>query len=230
MYRLELDLIVRFVPPMDKYGRGIHLTRTVELPFLPSEHIALHSRAWEYIDDPLGYRLKEIVWDADQNLFLAHTELSDTGTPVAFIPHEIRNLLEHGWAYGSFRDSYSADGRRNRKRKKLTPIPIEDWDWDEAETWQSERGRKRPAEFDTVWKSIIHTMAELYNNMSVAYAMQKTGTYQEIPQFTAPNPAERNFKDKVGEFEIMPLDDQMKWRDGVLRRFPRLIDVVEAIR
>jgi hypothetical protein len=35
MFTLELDLILHYCPPMDEHGGGIHLTRSVELPFAP---------------------------------------------------------------------------------------------------------------------------------------------------------------------------------------------------
>lgn len=54
MYPVNLDLILRFVPPMSKSEAGYHLTRTFELPFAPSKGTAVFSREWEGMDDPLG--------------------------------------------------------------------------------------------------------------------------------------------------------------------------------
>jgi hypothetical protein len=61
MYAVDVDLVVRFVPPMLDIGSGIRLTRSFELPFVPQEDIAVFSKDWEGMEDPLGYRLKEIT-------------------------------------------------------------------------------------------------------------------------------------------------------------------------
>src|SRR5688500_10581988 len=103
MYAVDVDLVLRYVPPMDDHGHGIRMTWSFELPFPPSGDIAVHSREWEGIDDPLGYRLKEITWNIERSRFLGETEILATGTPIAMIPHEIRHLIKQGWQYGSRR-------------------------------------------------------------------------------------------------------------------------------
>src|SRR4030095_6481706 len=144
MYAVDVDLVLRYVPPMDDHGHGIRLTRSFELPFPPSGDIAVHSKEWEGIDDPMGYRLKEITWDIDRSQFLAETEISITGTPIALIPLEIRHLIKQGWQYGSHHDKYQTDRRRGRKRGKLPTIRISRWDEEEAATWDIARGKVRP--------------------------------------------------------------------------------------
>jgi hypothetical protein len=233
MYAVDVDLVLRYVPPMEDHRDGIRLTRTIELPFPPSEDIAVHSKDWEGIDDPMGYRLKEITWDVDRNRFLAETEVSSTGTPIAMIPHEIRALLKHGWQYGSHHDKYQTERKRGRKRRKLPRLRINKWDWEEAETWDTVRDNARPEEYKLVLHAVVSTMAELHNNCSVAYAMLKTGGYVEVPDDRFGNdlsPLEKKFSDAKRAYEAMPFDQAWDWCERVQRRYPRLIEVVEAMR
>ena len=89
-FSVDVDLVLRFVPPMDNHSDGIRLTRTIELPFPPAEDISIFSKEWEGEDFPLGYVLKNVTWEIDRDRFLADTLLSVTGTPIAMIPFEIR--------------------------------------------------------------------------------------------------------------------------------------------
>lgn len=171
MYRAEIDLVVWYSPPMEDAGRGIRLTQTVELPFPLTEDVSLHSREWEGIDDPLGCTLKNIVWDIDRSCFLAETHLGDNDVPIAMIPVQLHGLIQNGWRYGSYRDSYGRDRKRRSKRKPLQPIKTKSWDWDEAVEWDSNRRSGRPKEYKVILQSIVSTMAELLNNLSTAYAM-----------------------------------------------------------
>ncbi len=233
MYRVDVDLVLRFVPPMGDNGQGIRLTRTIELPFPPVEDVAVFSKEWEGIDDPMGYRLKEITWDIDRECFLADTTISITGIPIAFIPREIRMLLDRGWRYGSYSTQYQAERHRGLKRTKLRLIRTKKWDEEEAETWETLPNKARPKEFKTILHAILATMAELHNNERVAYAMMRTDGYVDIAD-DAPvdklSPFEKKFAKAMKEFDAMTPDDQWKWCENVQRRCPRLIDVVEATR
>jgi hypothetical protein len=233
MYVVDVDFVLCYVPPMLDSGRGIRLTRTIELPFPPAKHIAVFSKEWEVIEDPLGYPLKEITWDVDRNRFLANTESSISGTPIAMIPHELLELVQHGWRSGSYADSYSTREKRGRKRKQLPVMKIKDWDWDEAEAWETAPAKLRPPEFKTILHAVVSMMAELRNNCGVAYAMVKTGGYWDVPERSFPKEhsvAEKKFADAIGEFESMTFDQRWDWIERVQRRFPRLVDVVEAIQ
>ena len=86
MYRVDLDLILRFVPPMSEIGAGIRLTRSFDLPFPPTEQIAMFSKEWEGHEDPFGFALRRVTLDLDRQRFLAETESSFTGFPIAMIP------------------------------------------------------------------------------------------------------------------------------------------------
>ena len=232
MFAVDVDYVVHFVPPMVDYGHGIRLTRTIELPFPPCEDVSVFSKEWEGMEDPMGYRLKEITWDIDSGRFLADTEMSMTGTPIAMIPHEIRRLVDHGWQFGSYASRYKTERKRGRKRAKLPSLEIGDWDEDDAEAWNA-NPKGRPKEFKLVLHGVVATMAELHNNCSVAYAMLKTGGYVDVPERKMPSelsPLERRFSEATREYESLTSDKQWDWAERVQRRYPRLSDVVEAMR
>ena len=233
MYLLDVDFVLRYVPPMDDNGPGIRLNRTFELPFPPSSNVSVFSKEWEGVEEPIGYRLKEVTWDLDRKRFLAETELSTSGVPIAMIPYEISNLLDYGWAYGGYAERYKSERRRGRKRDKLPPMHIGDWDYDEAETWETATGTSRPTEFKTILHAIVSTMAELHNNCSVAYAMLKTGVYVDVPESAIRrelSPIQAKFAAATDEYNSMTSDRQWDWCENVQRRYPRLIDVIEAIK
>lgn len=234
MSRLELDFVLWFVPPMKDQGDGIRLTRSIEMPFVPTKRVALYSHTWENIvGEPLGYQLKDITWDLDRECFLAETHTSATGVPIAMIPHEIASMIDCGWRYGSYRDTYSTGLKRGRKRKKELPqLQIKKWDWDEAERWEATRDG-RPAEFKTVLQAVIRTMLELHNKPAAAYAMHHTGTFFPIEDdiHTQPqSPGEEKFLAAMRKFSAWSPDKQWDWCQSAQVRLPRLIDVVEALQ
>jgi hypothetical protein len=234
MYAVDLDLVFRVVPPMEDNGHGIRLTRTFELPFPPSADVAVFSKEWEEgIEEPMGYRLKEITWDVDRSRFLAETEISVVGTPIAMIPHEIRYLIKQGWRYGSYEDGYKSTRKRGKQRARLPKMRISKWDWDEAEKWDTMRDKNRPKEYKLILHAVVSTMAELHNNWGIAYAMLKVGGFVDVPkeQFGRDlSPLEKKFADAVREFEALTFNQGWDWAKRVQRRYPRLIDVVEAMR
>ena len=54
MFKLELDMELYFVPPMEEIGEGICLTREFELPFPPLTGISLAGVALNGSPSPLG--------------------------------------------------------------------------------------------------------------------------------------------------------------------------------
>jgi hypothetical protein len=233
MYPVHLDFVLRYMPPMSDHDHGIRLTRTFELPFPPTEKMVVFSKEWEGQDDPMGYVLKEVTWDIDRGCFLAETELSSAGVPIALIPLDIRRLVDFGWQFGSFKDRYETDRRRVRKRKKLARLRISDWDDDEATSWETATKKSRPKEFTIVVHALVSTLAKLRNNSRVAYAMLKTGGYVDLPDQWARDALtdfQQKFRAAADAFDSMTSDQQWDWCESVQRRYPRLVDVVEAIR
>lgn len=231
MYAVDLDLIIWYVPLMADTGEGIRLTRTIELPFPPVEEISIFSRVWQPNGEPLGYVLKDITWDLDRQRFFAETGHSISDTPIAMIPYELRELIDSGWTYGSFKDSYQTERNRGRKRGTRPAIENGDWDFDEAAEWDTST-RNRPKEFRQILQAVGSTMAELGNNCHVAYAMLKTGFFFNLPSGKLPSqlsPQERRFYQACRTFESLTFDQQCYWREGVTRRYSSLRDAVAAV-
>jgi hypothetical protein len=119
------------------------------------------------------------------------------------------------------------------KKHKLPILRVSKWDHDEAATWETTRGKSRPKEFSTILRAIIATMAELDNNCGIAYAMSKTQGFVDIPKdlfHGDQSPFQQKFQAAVSEYEGWTFDQQWDWRASAQRRYPRLIDVIEAIR
>ena len=234
MFSVEIDLVLRYVPPMVDRGQGIRLTRTVELPFPPNDHIALFSASWEgweTFDQPLGFPLKEIIWELDRNCFLADTHMSVTGLPIAVIPREIRSLLRQGWRFGSYNDVY---GPKRRGRRRLARVPIircRHWDDDQAAQWETKRDASRPKAFNTILKAVTATMAQLGNNCRVAYAMSKTSTFVDLPDdplHRELDAGEKRFFAATQQYDALTSVQRWNWSQSVQRRYPRLVEGVRS--
>lgn len=233
MYTVHVDFVLWFVPPMDDNGHGIRVHRAIELPFPPTSDISVFSKGWEGMEDPMGYHLKEITWDLDKQCFLAETRMSTAGVPIALIPYEVQGLLEQGWTFGGYTDQYRTERHRRRKQSALPVLRVSKWDHDEVATWETTRGKSRPKEFSTILHAIIATMAELHNNCGVAYAMSKTQGFVDLPEDTFhkdQSPFQQKFQAAVRAYENWTSDQQWDWCERIQRRYPRLIDVIEAIR
>lgn len=160
-YLLELDLHLFFVPLMQEWGDGIVLTRTLALPFLPNGDIAIGGRSIEGDAQPLGYRLKNIVWDVDRNRFVA--------TTTAAI------------ASGALKSPIGDDFEACKFK----------FDWDDDEELceiETLPASKRPHPFNELMSALVRMLFDLGNNEAFAYAMYKTKTYFELdtnrsPQF-----------------------------------------------
>jgi hypothetical protein len=192
MYKVELDFL-SFDPPMDEHDPSIRLTRTIELPFPAYEGLVIHSRMIDVIcDEPLGFVLKNVMWDMDRSVFLATTSMDSGDTPFDEIPDEIRSWIDRGWRLGSHLDVYPKD--MDEPEEAESPGTSVEDDNPEAEVTPSQPARRRPARYNKIFRALIRTMAELHNNWSVAYAMyitQQFFTEEERKKPDAP-PACRN--------------------------------------
>lgn len=230
MFQIELDLILRFTPPMAEHYAGFRLTRSFELPFAPTNGSSVFSQQWEGLDEPLGYILNNVTWDLDRGCFVAETENSITGIPIALIPHEIKMYVDFGWAIGSYKDQYATLGKSGRKRRKLPVLEISGWEDEEAESWQLNK-TDRPKEFKKIWHAVVAMMVDLCNDSAVAYAMLKLGIFVAVPtsEFAKLSPIEIRFRDATHEYETLTFEKMVKWRERIVGRYPRMKDVVEAI-
>lgn len=221
-YKIHLDLVLRFVPPMVSHGEGISLTRIVELPFPPFNGLGLFARNLELCTEPVGMNLTDVIWDLDRELFLAKTSI-DMEMPIADIVVEIRTWIESGWRLGSFLDDYDTD--REKQREPSVEIAGDDcsFEGERTDLWPRMRPSKRPQAFNVLFQATVRKMVEIHNNIAVAYAMAKTHlffTEEEVKRLHDKDVL--RFRDACYEYEQMPIDGQIKWIKRIKRAFPRL--------
>ena len=206
MFKLEIDLSLCFVPPMEKQGGGICITRELELPFPPSEDLRLTGVVFDGTPCPEGYKMQELTWDMDRKVFLGRTSSIFQCFPFKEIFLELCDWIERGWCLGSYREKYEKlDGRGRRSSRK--PISCE-WEYEDEDTieqWLRMKPKSRPESFNDFFKAIIREMALLHNNSSVAYAMHRTKmffTEEELENNDA-SPAKK-FKEAQEQFKKCP--------------------------
>lgn len=232
-FKLELDLHVYYVPPMVENRGGIVLTRTIDLPFVPSPEISIYSSAFEEAGpDPLGFRPKDIVWDADRQVFLAHTEHISHNFPWPYIVSEIQNWVQHGWRLGSYVDTYEAKWRAQeqasiaaapRRREKSLP------DDDLMEQWPSMPPKERPKHFNQAFGIITRMLADTHNAESVAYAMHRTQMYFNEEQLKGDlTPAMRRFQEARNGFYKEPYRKRERQIKRIRDAYPSLADVIKV--
>ena len=223
MFRLELDLRLHFLPLMHVTGRAISVTRTIELPFAPREDLAIAGQQLDECPEPMGFRLKDLTWDMDRKVFLAHTRFLLHDHPIAMIPDEIARWIALGWHLGSLMDAYQ-DPNQSDSDDDGTEV-VEDGidDWEVMERWPSMTPRSRPAHFNKLLRAVVRTMVELDNNVSVAYAIFKTKRFfTETEQKDYDSPAVKQFRKAESEYFAMPFEQQLAWQKRIKRTYPRL--------
>lgn len=225
-YQLELDLRVHYTPLMDEAGPGISLTRTIQLPFVPTSRVALTGASLERAV-PLGYRLKNIIWDVDRQVFLAHTEMGTHGDPIALIPDDLQSMLGEGWLIGSWRQYYDPDWKSsigiNSKFSTLTWMRYQDG---ELEAWETTASNKRPRKFNEMLRAIVRMLVGLHNNLHVAYAIYKTKIFVALNDDETPQtPEAKKFRAAMDKYLNLDDEKQFKWMARVRRECPTLADV-----
>ena len=224
MFTVEVDLWQSlFSPPMGERSKGIVLTHSIQLPFVPSEDIAIHCAAIEPDPGPIGRVLKGITWDVERNLFLASTYAGNAG-PIGLIPYDLRNLLDKGWRFGSAQDRYDEELRRKHKPKELPPLKLPNWsDEDELESWENLPPKRRPAEFNLLVKALVRMMAEHFEDVEVAYAIDKTMMmFSDYELETKSTPETKRFREMKYQFSKLTDQQRSAWHDRVMRRHPRI--------
>lgn len=228
MFKLQLDISLYFVPPMVEQGKGICITHEFDLPFQPSEKIFLAGIVLNGASIPLGYKLNDITWDMDRQVFFAKSSEVLHDFPLASIPLELWNWLDRGWHLGSYEDTYEkADGRAGRIQRE--PIVCR-WDWRDEEltqAWEAMKPRSRLESFNDLFKALIREMAILENNSAVAYAMDRTKMFFPEDQLDKNEGlSAKRFKDAQSKFNEMTYDEMCNWRENVVRRYPHLSQFV----
>jgi len=227
VFQLQLDFCLHYIPPMDESGPGILLTRTLELPFPPSPGIALWGKELDQCDEPLGFVLKDLIWDVDRETFLATTYLVSHDLPIATIPDDIRAWMDRGWRLGSYMDAYGTPAEEEEEQHSDQE---EDDEWEEMEQWPRKRPRARPRHFNRTLMALVRAMAECYNNLPEAYAIHKTKRFFAEDEIANSNStAAKRYRDARQEYLTMSLDEQLNWREQVTRRCPRLDRIIAAM-
>lgn len=230
MYKLELTMVLHFVPPMDERGYGIRLTRMFELPFPPTEGLFLASETFG--EGGGGLKLTDVTWDIDRKQFFASTGVISQDFPIAFIPDEIRSWIERGWTLvtGSI---FGDDSDETPEEADETEVPAADTvdqagdEWEEAETWITKNPRKRPAKFNKLLQALVREMVTLYNNLATAYAIDKTKMFFTEKQWREGDTAAKDrFKDALFGYDNLPQEEQIAWQQGVVERYPKLSEIV----
>jgi hypothetical protein len=231
-FALELDLSILYVPPMSSHGRGITLTRRVELPFPPYDGLAIHSKQLDYCQEPLGFRLTDVVWDMDRQVFVATTSM-ESQMPLAEIGEDIASWQLLGWKVGSYLDPYTSAADREDEdltetldADSLAAAEVEE---EARENLPALPARRRPKAFNRLFRALVRKMAELHNNSAVAYAMWKTQRYfDEEARKECASPAVKAFEAAVRAFDDLSSDEQFEWVERLKRRYPRLDRVAEG--
>jgi hypothetical protein len=227
MFKLELDLLLYFIPPMDERGQGIRLTRSLELPFPPTNGLHLAGITMDDPPSPLGFRINGVTWDLDRQVFMATTQLIDHNLPIAAIPDEIANWIERGWRLGSYEDAYKQPEETEDDSSEITTESVDDWDEDDR--LPTMNPRSRPRAFNKFFRALVREMARLHNNESAAYAIDRTKMFFDEERLKEESKAAIRFRDAQNEFSDMTWDQQYDWREKVLRTHPRLDRIVAEI-
>jgi hypothetical protein len=224
-FKIELDLHLIYIPPMEENSPGVVVTRMIELPFVPYNGLRIFSRTWEEDPEPYGLELKDLVWDTDREVFLATAVHISHDFPIALIPNEIRYWLERGWRWGSYSDQYH-DGE-----VADTVVPVlangsddltEGVSDAEVDSLHTLPVKKRPPAFNSFFKALIRHMAASYTNLESAYAMDKTGRYLGSGRVKPPDEEiAKKWQDYQLEYQRQSFDEHMKWRRKV-QKYPEL--------
>jgi len=229
MFKLELDLSLYYDPPMQDHGGGIVVTRTLELPFVPTPGVAVWSKDMDECPEPMGFKLDDIVWDMGRQVFLAKTQLVSSGLPMALIPHVIRSWVDRGWHLGSWMDSYQQE-EAAEEADDQGEVELPDCEDEEMKRWLTCRPTDRPADFNNVFGAMVRVMAELHNNWSVAYAMYRTKLYldeEALKDFNSA--AAKKWQDALREFRDMPMEKQIAWQERVIKKYLPLSKFVSRL-
>jgi hypothetical protein len=224
MFKVALDLQLRFVPPMNESAPGIVLTRTLELPFPPTEELIVAGKSIDDCPDPLGFTLKHFTWDVDRKIFLARTSMTYMDEPLAFIPDALRSWLDLGWAIGSYLDWYGT--AEEDSDDEIAVDSMTETEFDRRERLHTLPRTRRPREFNKFFRAMIRQMAVSMNNPAVAYAMDSLGRIvPEDPKGEDESSLHRQWREAQAEYADMTDEAQTAWQERV-ERYPTLKELI----
>ncbi len=229
MFRLEIDLSIHFVPPMDEHGPGIRLTQSFELPFPPFDRLSLTGNAFNpYSPSPEGFPLKGVTWDVDRRVFLANIVLDCHDHPIALISDELRTWIESGWRLGSLSAAYEQADTDDEPtgQDDLNLESVDDGE-ELEERLQGMRPRSRPPDFNKLLRAFAREMTVIGNNLQTAYAIDRTQMFFSQAELRGdPSPSKQAYSRALAEFDGMSNEERFQWQERVAGRHSRLDRIV----
>jgi hypothetical protein len=232
MFKLEVEMSLRYVPPMSEHRRSIVLTSEFDIPFPPFSNLFLSGDALNDHPTADGFKLEFVTWDIDRHVFMARTSHTSHDLPIGFIPYDIRSWLDRGWKFGSLEDRYPTSDDEIEFNAEINSRSEEDDGNtsadDHSEKWQTLPPRRRPKKFNVFLKALVRMMAETFDNLHAAYAIDKTKmvfSEREIKE-DRDSPDKRAFWDAELEYRGLPDAEQFAWRDQVIKNYPSLENVI----
>lgn len=226
MFRLEIELLLTFDPPMTDGVHGITLFQSFELPFPPTEGLNLTGNVFNPLGPtPEGFCLKEVTWDVDRRVFLAYISLSSLGLPMAHISDDLQMWLDVGWKFGSHEDRYQepSDSQDQHDDQDEFADTFSAFSDDPIEQMPTLAPRLRPKEFNRLLRAMVRMMAETHNNDWVAFAMYRTQRYfSEDDLKTNNSKSAKAYAEAIEAFSQMSFSEREDWRDKVIKSYPRL--------
>ena len=230
MYTLELDVHLCFTPPMVTYGGKIVLTRATELPFVPTDGLAIFSTRFDECPDPMGLKLENVVWDMDRNVFLAQVEHLVMEEPFPLIIEDIRGWIGRGWKLGSYRDQYDPEKKPEVVVPKPYHLPKRLGNELEMVAWPILPARSRPPYFNDAFGILTRVLVETNNAPDVAYAMHHTQTYFADAEQTerVRSPAATRYWHSLQDFRKLSPKKQSRLLDEIIAAYPSLAAVTSG--
>lgn len=223
---------------MHQHAPGIIFTRSIELPFLPTEDIAVFSPQI-MIDgsEPMGIFLKDIIWDMDRRVFFAKTYLQDDGCSLPLVPDALREHLDLGWRFGSYVDQYgNPEYRKSPPPEPSSRVPKpsrRDLRDDGTSEMLSLTWKERSSYANAVFGAFIRHLAESFDT-STAVAMERTGMFfdeKEVKGLPWESPTEviRQWDKIRSDFREITQRRQTTWREKLIAKYHSLQAIANAL-
>lgn len=223
MFKLELDLHFSLVGTLPYHVAGVCLTRSLQLPFPPHEGLILFGKDLAAISKPVGFGLRDVVWDIDRGAFLA-TAGTDEDLRIGMIANTIRGWIDRGWSLGSYADSYPTMVPRQEGTKRRKRHPVDRVDWDDLERMQVTPAADNPKWYVEEYRALVRVIAD-GGSPSTAYAMDRTGVLSGHTLATESrhqhDPRDVEWNSTFNKFASLSAGAQRKWRAKV-KRYPTL--------
>lgn len=220
-YTVHLDLHSHFQPIMSDHGRGVVLTRQLELPFVPVIGLPLFSRAMDECQEPQGFPISSVIWDLDRQVFLADTGICHADTPPLEIVYWLKEFLGRGWSFGSYRDAYAEKGAAVSESSELGDAELLESELpDEGDDVLTKGWRKRSPSQNRVLRALIRHAATTFDNEAAAYALDRTGRYFDEYQIENKSLHDKNvraFLDAKEAYSEMTFAEKDQWRERTRR-------------